>query len=139
MFPSGPTVNTLKELSATLAAVEQERLGAYFADAALGQESNSRIRAQTTVAFVTRLSKIRTRLFPNREIRLCILLDEFEALLKIQQVSVNTLMKMRLPDLTVKIAVRIAGVENARDVHQWRSHPVSAGLHAHVPRLPDRR
>jgi hypothetical protein len=48
-------------------------------------------------------------LFPGREIRLFLLIDEFETLLRVQQIAINTVIKMRMPDVTLKIGVRTSG------------------------------
>jgi Cdc6-like AAA superfamily ATPase len=89
---------------------EQDQINEYYRRRAFGSAADYRGAAVESVTFLRRLSEtFRHWLFPNREIRLFVLLDEFESLLEIQQVALNTVIKMRLPDLTLKFAVRKNG------------------------------
>lgn len=110
LFPRAPRVERLEDLRDKVVKFEQDQINAYYCESAFGNAPTYIGSAQQTVSFLRTLSKIfRDRLFPNREIRLFLLIDEFETLVELQQVAINTALKMRLPDLTLKIGVRKSG------------------------------
>lgn len=110
LFPNAPQDCGLDELQHKSLRFEQNEIIEYCRDRAFGKAGDYRGSAQETVQFLRRLSHIfRKHLFPNREVRLFLLLDEFETLLETQQIAVNTVMKMRLPDISTKVAVRRDG------------------------------
>ncbi len=114
LFPGSPKVDSFSELSTIVVRHEQDALNTLISDSSLNKDTENTIKPKQTVYFCRRLSEIfRARLFPERELRMFILLDEYEALLKVQQVAINTLIKMRLPDLSVKIGVRLGGVRTS--------------------------
>jgi hypothetical protein len=110
LFPKAPAARSLDEFQTTVLKFEQDQMHSYYREKAFGNSIAYSGSAEQTVTFLRNLSRIfRSRLFPEREMRLFLLIDEFETLLPIQQKAVNTVMKMRLPDLTLKIGVRKAG------------------------------
>lgn len=114
LFPRAPEVHSLDDLQRVVVRFEQEQITTYYREGAFGRDASYQGSACETVGFLRKLSQVfRRRLFPTREIRLFLLIDEFETLVEIQQVALNTVMKMRLPDLTSKIAVRKAGRKTA--------------------------
>ncbi|HLY61316.1 MAG TPA: hypothetical protein VKV95_11250 [Terriglobia bacterium] len=114
LLPRAPAVRTLADLQRVAVRFEQDQITAYYREKAFGRDVAYQGSGCETVGFLRQLSQIfRRRLFPRREIRLFILIDEFETLLEIQQIALNTVMKMRLPDLTTKVAVRKAGRKTA--------------------------
>jgi hypothetical protein len=109
LFPKAPPARTLDDLQQVV-RFEQDQIMSYYREKAFANAETYAGSAQETVNFLRRLSEIfRKRLFPGREIRLFLLFDEFETLLELQQTAVNTAIKMRLPDLSIKIAVRKSG------------------------------
>ena len=110
LFPKAPAARSLDEFQTTVLKFEQDQMHSYYREKAFENPVTYSGSAEQTVTFLRNLSKIfRNRLFPEREIRLFLLIDEFETLLPIQQKAMNTVIKMRLPDLTMKIGVRKAG------------------------------
>ena len=109
LFPNAPTARTLDDL-VQVVRFEQDQIISYYREKAFGNIGAYKGSASETVNFLRRLSDIfRKRLFPKREIRLFLLIDEFETLLELQQIALNTVIKMRLPDLSAKLAVRKSG------------------------------
>jgi Cdc6-like AAA superfamily ATPase len=114
LLPRSPGVRTLSDLQNVAVRFEQDQITTYYREKAFGRDVPYQGSGCETVGFLRQLSQIfRRRLFPRREIRLFILIDEFESLLEIQQIALNTVMKMRLPDLTTKVAVRKTGRKTA--------------------------
>jgi len=114
LLPRSPAVRTLADLQNVAVRFEQDQITTYYREKAFGRDVAYQGSGCETVGFLRQLSQIfRRRLFPRREIRLFILIDEFESLLEIQQIALNTVMKMRLPDLTTKVAVRKTGRKTA--------------------------
>jgi len=110
LFSKATAARNLDEFQTTVLKFEQDQMHNYYREKAFGNLVTYTGSAEYTVAFLRSLSKIfRNRLFPDREIRLFLLIDEFETLLPIQQKAINTVIKMRLPDLALKIGVRKAG------------------------------
>lgn len=110
LFPKASLARSLDEFQTTVLKFEQDQMHSYYREKAFENPVAYSGSAEQTVTFLRNLSKIfRNRLFPEREIRLFLLIDEFETLLPIQQKAMNTVIKMRLPDLTMKIGVRKAG------------------------------
>jgi hypothetical protein len=110
LFPKAPAARSLDEFQTTVLKFEQDQMHSYYREKAFENPVAYSGSAEQTVTFLRNLSKIfRNRLFPDREIRLFLLIDEFETLLSIQQKAMNTVIKMRLPDLTMKIGVRKSG------------------------------
>ena len=110
LFDQAPAAQNLDELYNTTLRFEQDQILTYYRMKAFEQDVRYQGSARPTVAFIRRLSQIfRSRFFPRREVRLFLLIDEFESLLREQQVALNTTMKMRLPDVTLKIGVRRSG------------------------------
>jgi hypothetical protein len=110
LFPKAPTARTLDEFQTIVLKFEQDQMHSYYREKAFENTVAYSGSAEQTVTFLRTLSKIfRNRLFPDREIRLFLLMDEFETLLPVQQKAINSVIKMRLPDLTMKIGVRKAG------------------------------
>lgn len=110
LLPNAPQVQILEALQLETLRFEQNQIIEYCRDRALGKPGNYGGSAQETVQFIRRLSQIfRKHLFPKQEMRLFLLLNEFETLLETQQIAVNTVMKMRLPDISTKVAVRRDG------------------------------
>lgn len=112
---SGPAdPRTLTELKLSVIRREQEQIIKFYREKAFAIDVPYGGTARETVGLLRQLSQIfHTHLFPNRQMRLFLLIDEFETLLEVQQVALNTVMKMRLPDLSMKIAVRKAGRKTA--------------------------
>ena len=110
LFPEAPPARALDEFQSAVLKFEQDQMHSYYRETAFENPVTYSGSAEQTVTFLRNLSKIfRNRLFPDREIRLFLLIDEFETLIPIQQKAMNTVIKMRLPDLTMKIGVRKAG------------------------------
>ena len=110
LFQNAETYHSLEQLCTRLAYSEQDQIHNYYTKSAFLKDQPYGGSAVETVTFLRRLSNVfRDQLFPERQIRLFLLVDEFEVLSEIQQVALNTVMKMRLPDLTLKIAVRKLG------------------------------
>ena len=110
LFPKAPAARSLDEFQTTVLKFEEDQMHSYFRERAFENPVSYSGSAEHTVAFLRNLSKIfRNRLFPEREIRLFLLIDEFETLLPIQQKAMNTVIKMRLNDLAMKIGVRKSG------------------------------
>jgi hypothetical protein len=110
LFDNAPDVHALEDLQRITVRFEQDQITTFYREKAFGREVVYGGSARDTVAFLRNLSHIfRNRLFPRLPVRLFILIDEFETLLDIQQIAINTAIKMRLPDLTFKIAVRTWG------------------------------
>ena len=110
LFQNAETYHSLEQLYTSLAYSEQDQIHDYYKKSAFLKDQPYEGSAVATVVFLSRLSSVfRDQLFPERQIRLFLLVDEFEALSEIQQVALNTVIKMRLPDLTLKIAVRKLG------------------------------
>lgn len=110
LFPKAPKAKSLQELRSIVIDFEQEQIISYYRDKAFEIDANYQGSASPTVGFLRQLSKIfRQYLFPDSPVRLILLIDEFETLLNIQQVAINTVIKMRLNDLSTKIAVRKSG------------------------------
>ena len=111
LFDKAPQCTMLTELLPKVVAFEQGEINNYVTDRALARDSSYKGSAKETVGFLRQLSRIfRQRLFPNREIRMFLLIDEFETLLSVQQKAINSVIKMRLPDVTIKIGVRECGI-----------------------------
>ncbi|MCP5531183.1 MAG: hypothetical protein H7A44_12165 [Opitutaceae bacterium] len=92
LFPMPLKVDSLNDLSSVVVRHEQDALNKLISDSSLNRAPEKGITSTQTVQFCRRLSEIfRTRLFPDREIRMFVLLDEYESLLKVQQVAINTL------------------------------------------------
>jgi hypothetical protein len=109
LFSKAPHVDSLDNLKEVV-RFEQDEMISYCRDRAFGSTGSYIGSARDTVSFMRQLSQIfRERIFPSRDIRLFLLIDEFETLLELQQVAVNTVIKMRLNDLTTKVAVRTSG------------------------------
>ncbi len=110
LFPLAPKISELHELQSKVIQFEQEQIISYYRNKAFDIDCNYTGSAQNTVTFLKRLSRIfRECIFPNQNLRLFLLIDEFETLLLEQQVAINTVIKMRLNDLSIKIAVRKSG------------------------------
>jgi hypothetical protein len=110
LCPKAPSVDTLDAFRNSVVRFEQDQIITYYRERAFNHEVRYSGSALDTVTFLRRLSEIfRSRLFPRREMRLFLLIDEFETLLEVQQKALNTVMKMRLPDLSLKITVRKSG------------------------------
>lgn len=110
LFPKAEDARSLDEFQTTVLKFEQDQMHSYYREKAFENPVAYTGSAEQTVTFLRNLSKVfRNRIFPDREIRLFLLTDEFETLLPIQQKAINTVIKMRLPDLTLKIGVRKAG------------------------------
>jgi len=110
LFDHSPAVHSLEELQGVTVRFEQNQILSYYRKRAFREAAEYAGSARPTVSFLRALSQVfRSRLFPDREVRLFLLIDEFESLLREQQVALNTVMKMRLPDVSFKIAVRRSG------------------------------
>jgi hypothetical protein len=110
LFDQAPAAQNVDELYHSTLRFEQSQILTYYRMKAFGQDARYQGSARPTVAFIRSLSQtFRSRFFPKREVRLFLLIDEFESLLREQQVALNTTMKMRLPDVTLKIGVRRSG------------------------------
>lgn len=114
LFTCAPKIHTLGELQKKVVRFEQDEIITYYREIAFECDVSYKGSASPTTTFVRQLSEIfHNRLFPQKQIRLFLLIDEFESLLEIQQIALNTLMKMRLPDLSLKVAVRKSGRKTA--------------------------
>jgi hypothetical protein len=114
LFSTDPNVRGLEELKQAAIRNEQEKIIKYYREKTFGIDVPYGGAAREPVGFLRQLSQIfRVHFFPDRQIRLFLLIDEFETLLEVQQVALNTVIKMRLPDLTMKIAVRKSGRKTA--------------------------
>jgi len=114
LFPKAPGARTLEELRDATIRFEQDQIVTYYREKGFARDISYQGSAMDTVVFVRRLSEVfRARLFPRRECRLFLLIDEFETLLDVQQIALNTVMKMRLPDISLKIGVRKSGRRTA--------------------------
>jgi hypothetical protein len=114
LFSRAPEARTLAELQSRTLSFEQEEIISFYRDRVFGGSAPYRGSAQDTVIFMRRLATLfRKEVFESREVRLFLLLDEFETLTLVQQVAINTVIKMRLPDLTLKIGVRQDGRKTA--------------------------
>lgn len=86
LFHAAPPATSLYELS-SIAQAEQRAMLAFYGNCTFNTQPDYVRSAQPTVSFVRRLAQIfRRRLFPTTEMRLFILIDEYEALLEVQQV-----------------------------------------------------
>jgi hypothetical protein len=109
LFPKAPPVSSLEDLRQII-KYEQNQLLSYYRTIPFAVPHSYEGSARDTVGFIRELAGIFRRHISNRkEIRLFLLVDEFESLLSDQQVAFNTVMKMRLPDVAVKVAVRRDG------------------------------
>jgi hypothetical protein len=109
LFAKAARVDSLDDLKIVV-RFEQDEIISYCRDRAFCSPGSYTGSARDTVSFMRQLSKIfRERIFPNRDVRLFLLIDEFETLLELQQVAINAVIKMRLNDLTTKVAVRTSG------------------------------
>jgi hypothetical protein len=114
LFSTNLNVRNLDELKQAAVRQEQEQIIKFYREKTFGIDVPYGGAAREPVGFLRQLSQIfRTHFFPDRQIRLFLLIDEFETLLEVQQIALNTVMKMRLPDLTMKIAVRKSGRKTA--------------------------
>ena len=110
LLPNAPQSTTLEGVLRNTLRFEQDQVIQYYRDRAFERDGNYTGSATQTVNFLRRLSELfRRQLFPSQQVRLFLLLDEFETLLETQQTAINTVMKMRLPDLSTKVAVRRHG------------------------------
>jgi hypothetical protein len=110
LFSKAARVDSLEDLKSVVVRFEQDEIISYCRDRAFGSAGDYSGSARDTVSFMRQLSQIfRERIFPGRDIRLFLLIDEFETLLELQQRAINTVIKMRLNDLTTKVAVRTSG------------------------------
>ena len=110
LFPNAPVVNTFDDLRNVVFRFEQDQILKYCRDIVFNNDVKYEGSAIESSNFIRSLSQIfRNNIFPDHEIRLFLLLDEFESLTTLQQSSVNTVIKMRLPDISIKIAVRKGG------------------------------
>lgn len=113
LFDRAPEAHSLDDLRRII-RYEQDQIATYLREKAFENEVSYRGSARDTVVFMRQLSDVfRTRLFPRRTMRLFLLVDEFESLIEVQQIALNTVMKMRLPDLSTKVAVRKSGRKTA--------------------------
>lgn len=109
LFPKGPSVDTLDDLR-KIVHFEQDQINNFLKGKAFRNQYTYNGSYVSTPTFIQRLSRIcREHLFPKTDMRLFLLIDEFEALLDIQQIALNTVIKNRFPDVTLKIAVRRLG------------------------------
>jgi hypothetical protein len=110
LFPNAPDVNSFNDLRNVVFRFEQNQILKYCRDIMFNNVVKYEGSAIESGNFIRSLSQIfRNNIFPDHEIRLFLLLDEFESLTSIQQASVNTVIKMRLPDISIKVAVRKGG------------------------------
>ena len=110
LFGRANKAESLDALIESVVAFEQDEINRYLRDQAFGEGSQYSGSAQDTVVFVRRLCQhFRKYLGEPLNMRLFLLIDEFESLSEIQQTAVNTVMKMRLPDLSLKVGVRRLG------------------------------
>ena len=136
LFRNAKSYHSLEQLYTELAYSEQDQIHDYYRKSAFLKDQPYDGSAIETVVFLRRLSNVfRNQLFPEKQIRLFLLVDEFEALSEIQQVALNTVMKMRLPDLTLKIAVRKLGQEDGCHIHTRRPHTRAKRLYSCPHRL----
>jgi hypothetical protein len=113
LFDRAPKAHTLDDFREII-RYEQDQITTYIREKAFGNEVTYQGSARDTVMFMRQMSEVfHKRLFPNRVMRLFLLIDEFESLIEVQQIALNTVMKMRLPDLSTKVAVRKAGRKTA--------------------------
>jgi hypothetical protein len=113
LFNRAPAAQNLEELHEVI-RFEQDQITTYLREKAFGRDLTYQGSARDAVGFMRQLSEVfRNRLFPRRTMRLFLLIDEFESLTEVQQIALNTVMKMRLPDLSLKIAVRKSGRKTA--------------------------
>ncbi len=92
---------------------EQNKIKNYIRNVAFNNPANYTGNAQNTTEFIKQLCEVfREEIKPSgKEMRIFLLLDEFESLIEIQQIAINTIIKMRLPDLSVKVGVRSSGIK----------------------------
>jgi hypothetical protein len=110
LFAKSPPVTSLDDLRRKTIKYEQNQLLSYYRAVAFSIPHSYEGSARDTVSFIRELSGIFRKYISHRkDMRLFILVDEFESLVSDQQIALNTVMKMRLPDVAVKVAVRRNG------------------------------
>lgn len=113
LFERAPETRSLDDLQKVV-RFEQDQITTYYREKAFDNNVSYKGSARPSVFFMRHLSDVfHKRLFPRRPMRLFLLIDEFESLIEVQQIALNTVMKMRLSDLSTKVAVRKSGRKTA--------------------------
>jgi hypothetical protein len=107
LFSQNTICNSFAELD-QLIKNEQKAIHQYFKNKTFEIEEKYSGNASESAFFVTELSQVFRKYFCNfgKDFRLILLIDEYEALAEIQQKAINNIIKNRLPDLTIKLAMR---------------------------------
>ncbi len=107
LFSESITCETFDDLD-NLIKKEQKAIHQYYRNKAFELDGKYDGNATECGHFLTELSKIFRKYFyfNKKEFRLILLIDEYEALAEIQQKAINNIIKNRLPDLTIKLAMR---------------------------------